>query len=149
MVSYISKSIFNISRSNLLRKMSVVRSISLSASQSSKSLLYNDYGEPADVLKLIEVPDVKPASDQVTVKWLLAPVNPADINTIQGKYPSKPSLPAVPGNEGVGEITNVGASVKDFIVGDKVVPNDNHTGTWRSQANYLPDNLIKVPCIYF
>ena len=36
---------------------------------------------------------------------LIAPVNPADINTIQGVYPVKKPLPAVPGNEGVAEVS--------------------------------------------
>lgn len=37
-----------------------------------------------------------------------APINPADINQIQGTYGIKPSLPAVPGNEGVGVVRAVG-----------------------------------------
>ena len=35
---------------------------------------------------------------------LASPVNPADINMIQGVYPLCPMLPAVGGNEGVGEV---------------------------------------------
>lgn len=37
-----------------------------------------------------------------------APINPSDINTVQGKYPLSPPLPGVPGHEGVGEVTAVG-----------------------------------------
>ena len=44
---------------------------------------------------------------------LAAPINPADLNTIEGTYPKKPSLPAVGGNEGVGEVCLVGANVSD------------------------------------
>ena len=40
-----------------------------------------------------------------------APVNPSDINQIEGKYPIKPSLPAVAGNEGVGVVRSVGGQV--------------------------------------
>lgn len=78
------------------------------------------------------------------VKWLYAPVNPADINTIQGKYPSKPPLPAVPGNEGVGEIEAVGSNVKELCVGDKVVPNGANKGTWRSRGMYKSTEVFKV-----
>ncbi len=42
---------------------------------------------------------------------LQAPINPSDINTIEGKYPIKPPLPAVPGNEGVGVVREVGSEV--------------------------------------
>ena len=40
-----------------------------------------------------------------------APINPSDINTIEGKYPIKPPLPAVPGNEGVGVVREIGSEV--------------------------------------
>lgn len=75
---------------------------------------------------------------------MLAPVNPADINTIQGKYPSKPPLPAIPGNEGVGEVIAVGSNVKHLNVGDRVIPNGIHLGTWRTHANYSAEELMKV-----
>lgn len=80
----------------------------------------------------------------MSIKWLLAPVNPADINTIQGKYPSKPPLPAVPGNEGVGEIVAVGSNVRNLCVGDRVVPNGPNFGTWRTHANYNFKDVMKV-----
>lgn len=73
-------------------------------------------------------------------------MNPADINTIQGKYPSKPPLPAVPGNEGVGEIVAVGSNVQTLRIGDKVVPNGPNFGTWRTLANYNFKDVMKV-CI--
>lgn len=84
---------------------------------------------------------------KVSVKWLLAPVNPADINTIQGKYPSRPPLPAIPGNEGVGEIVAVGSNVSTLRVGDKVVPNGPNFGTWRTLANYNFKDVMKVQYI--
>ena len=40
-----------------------------------------------------------------------APINPSDINQIQGKYPIKPPLPAVAGNEGVARVIEVGPEV--------------------------------------
>lgn len=83
-------------------------------------------------------------SFKVVVKWLYAPVNPADINTIQGKYPSKPPLPAVPGNEGVGEIVAAGSSVTDLCIGDRVVPNGANKGTWRTCGLYEASEVFKV-----
>ncbi|XP_046858508.1 enoyl-[acyl-carrier-protein] reductase, mitochondrial-like [Xenia sp. Carnegie-2017] len=35
---------------------------------------------------------------------LASPINPADLNVLQGLYPIEPSLPAAGGNEGVGEV---------------------------------------------
>jgi NADPH:quinone reductase-like Zn-dependent oxidoreductase len=45
------------------------------------------------------------------IRPIQAPVNPSDINQIEGKYPIKPSLPAVAGNEGVGVVRSVGSQV--------------------------------------
>lgn len=43
---------------------------------------------------------------------LQAPINPSDINTIQGKYPLLPKLPgAVPGHEGVAQVLAAGKQV--------------------------------------
>lgn len=78
------------------------------------------------------------------MKWLYAPVNPADINTIQGKYPSKPPLPATPGNEGIGEIVEVGPNTQGLCVGDRVVPNGVNKGTWRTHAVYKVEDMYKV-----
>lgn len=48
-------------------------------------LVYSEYGDPVKVVRKEDDPvgDVSP--DEVLVKMLAAPVNPADINTIQGK----------------------------------------------------------------
>lgn len=59
----------------LCRQMSIV----------AKSLKYTQHGEPQDVLKLVEDKLANPKDQQVLVEILAAPINPADINTIQGK----------------------------------------------------------------
>lgn len=60
--------------SALCRQMSVV----------AKSLKYTQHGEPQDVLQLVEDKLANPKDQQVLVEILAAPINPADINTIQG-----------------------------------------------------------------
>ncbi|GAB0099976.1 Enoyl- [Sergentomyia squamirostris] len=108
-------------------------------------LVYAEYGEPVDVVKKFEEKLPSPGNDEVTVKILAAPINPADINTIQGKYPVKPPFPAIGGNECVAEIIGLGENVKDFSVGDRVIPFRTGLGTWCSHANYPTDALLKVP----
>jgi len=46
---------------------------------------YTQYGEPVSVLKRYEETLAEPKNSEVLVKILAAPVNPADINVIQGR----------------------------------------------------------------
>ncbi|KAJ8974014.1 hypothetical protein NQ317_006484 [Molorchus minor] len=70
----------------------------------ASKLVYSEYGDPIKVVRKESEPIEEPKEKEVLIQMLASPVNPADVNTIQGKYPSKPPLPAVPGNEGVGKI---------------------------------------------
>ncbi|KAK7887268.1 hypothetical protein WMY93_026889 [Mugilogobius chulae] len=49
------------------------------------------------------------------------------------------------GNEGVGEVTEVGHQVKSLKPGDWVIPKDAGLGTWRTAAVFSEDDLISVP----
>ncbi|XP_066597564.1 enoyl-[acyl-carrier-protein] reductase, mitochondrial [Prorops nasuta] len=139
MVFHLGKLLWSVSQS-AYKNISVARKMS-----TAKLLIYDKHGEPASVLQIKQSELKEPEKDEVTVKWLLSPVNPADINTIQGRYPIKPTFPSIPGNEGVGEIIAVGSQVKGFSVGDKIVPGTIKLGTWRTCANYKPDEIIKIP----
>ena len=48
------------------------------------SLKFPAHGEPLDVLEMVEEELPEPDDDQCLIKVLLAPINPADINIIQG-----------------------------------------------------------------
>ena len=73
-----------------------------------------------------------------------APVNPADINVIQGKYGSLPELPAHCGNEGVGEVISLGGGVEDLQPGNMVRPVPG-VGTWREALVARADQLTLLP----
>ena len=70
--------------------------------------------------------------NEVLVKMVMAPINPADINMIEGVYPIRPSLPAIGGNEGVGQVIQVGKNVKGLSVNDMVIPANPGFGTKRN-----------------
>lgn len=83
-----------------------------------------------------------PAS-AVLLRNLAAPINPADINTIQGTYGGKPAFSsligtaepsAVPGGEGCFEVVSVGAGVTTLQRGDWALPAAPGIGTWRTHA---------------
>ncbi|KAG8200533.1 hypothetical protein JTE90_000606 [Oedothorax gibbosus] len=119
--------------------------VSQCSSLSSYALQYKEHGDPSTVLEKVEL-DLADnlESDQVLVKTLAAPVNPADINMVQGKYALKPKLPAVGGNEGVSEVIKVGPSVKNLKVGSWVIPYDAGKGTWRTHTLCREEEVIQV-----
>jgi trans-2-enoyl-CoA reductase len=87
------------------------------------------------------------------LRLLAAPLNPADINQIQGVYPSKPAFTttlgtaepsAVAGNEGAFEVISTGSSVKNLTKGDWVIMKRTGQGTWRTHAQLDESQLIKV-----
>lgn len=91
----------------------------------------------------------------MTLRFLASPINPADINQIQGVYPSKPRFTtslstaspiAVAGNEGVAEIIALGDKVKGegFKRGDWVVMNGPGFGTWRTHASATTADVVKL-----
>lgn len=57
---------------------------SRSMSVLATSLKYQEFGEPATVVKIFKEQLEDPKDDEVLVKILAAPINPADMNTIQG-----------------------------------------------------------------
>ena len=91
-----------------------------------------------------EVPSTVGAKD-VALKILAAPINPSDINMIEGVYGKKAELPSVGGNECVAEVSAVGSGVSSLKVGDWVIPTTAGFGSWRERAVIGEDNLLKVP----
>jgi trans-2-enoyl-CoA reductase len=73
-----------------------------------------------------------------------APINPADLNQIEGKYPMRPELPATPGFEGAGVVVDVGANASTILVGTLVILPHN-LGTWRDAVAVKASDLVAVP----
>ncbi len=73
-----------------------------------------------------------------------APINPADLNQIEGKYPIRPEFPATPGFEGAGVVIDLGAKVTNVATGALVILPHN-VGTWRDAVAVKADELVVVP----
>jgi trans-2-enoyl-CoA reductase len=109
-----------------------------------KAAIYETHGNPAEVLRVAEFPWPEPAANEVVVKMSAAPINPADLNSIEGKYPIKPELPATPGMEGAGVVVEVGSEVRNLAVGTQVML-PHSFGTWREVALIAADKLVSAP----
>jgi mitochondrial enoyl-[acyl-carrier protein] reductase / trans-2-enoyl-CoA reductase len=106
--------------------------------------VYETHGNPADVLRVESQPWPTPAAGEVIVKMRAAPINPADLNQIEGKYPVRAELPATPGFEGAGIVVDVAADVGGLSNGALVILPHN-TGTWRDGVAVEADELVVVP----
>jgi trans-2-enoyl-CoA reductase len=106
--------------------------------------VYERHGNPADVLRVESRPWPKPAEGEAIVKMEAAPINPADLNQIEGKYPIRAELPATPGFEGAGVVIDIGANVTNIAPGALVILPHN-LGTWRDAVAVKADELVVVP----
>ena len=113
-------------------------------SKTITAAVYETLGNPADVLRVESRPRPTPAVDEAIVQMRAAPVNPADLNQIEGKYPIRPELPATPGFEGAGIVVEAGANVTKVRIGTVVILPHN-IGTWREAVAVKADDLVAVP----
>lgn len=128
------------------RRWSAAAPYSASAEPSRvRALVYGHHGDPAKVVELKDLELAAVGGSDVHVRMLAAPINPSDINMIQGNYGLLPKLPAVGGNEGVGQVVAVGSSVTGVKPGDWVIPANAGLGTWRTEAVFSEEALIGVP----
>lgn len=108
------------------------------------ALVFEAHGDPLEVLGLKSLEEKELGDNQVRVQMLAAPLNPSDINILQGVYGDLPSLPAVGGKEGVGRITELGAGVTDLEVGTWVAA-DAEQGSWRNSLAVDVTSVVPVP----
>ncbi|KAM3398586.1 enoyl-OS-acyl-carrier-protein [Capsicum galapagoense] len=132
---------------------SAVRPYFAATSPPSTAVIYDQHGSPDVVTRskcrslnpeypavphklewreVTELPPVEIKDNDVCIRMLAAPINPSDINRIEGVYPVRPPIPAVGGYEGVGEVHTIGSAVKGLSPGDWVIPSPPSSGTWQT-----------------
>ena len=95
-------------------------------------------------LTLEEVPVQALGADDVRVEIYAAGINFPDILMSAGKYQLKPSLPFTPGMEAAGIICELGANVRTYQLGDRVMFRAWH-GCYAQQAIVPEAELLPVP----
>ena len=75
------------------------------------------FGKP---LVLREMPIPAPGPGQILVKTEACGVCHTDLHAVKGDWPVKPTLPFIPGHEGIGRVAAVGAGVSSVKAGDRV-----------------------------
>jgi mitochondrial enoyl-[acyl-carrier protein] reductase / trans-2-enoyl-CoA reductase len=122
---------------------------------STRAVVYENNGDPASVLYVVTLPPQPLGRRSVSVKVLLSPINPSDVHVVQGTYAVQPAPRELkvndqekrlylPGNEGLGEIAEVGPDVKSLKRGDWVVFGKAQSGTWSSSQTLEEEEVIKM-----
>ena len=90
-----------------------------------KALVCKEFG-PAKNLKVEEMNEPIPNSDEVCIKVHAAGVNFPDILMVEGKYQVKPAFPFAPGAEAAGEIISIGDNITKYKIGQRVIAMTGH-----------------------
>lgn len=102
----------------------------------------SEFGAVPPALRVEEFSVERPGPGEVRVGMLYAPVNPADLNVIQGTYGELPTLPATIGNEGCGVVLEVGEGCA-LEIGQMVLP--LLSGTWTEEMVCPARALVPLP----
>jgi NADPH:quinone reductase-like Zn-dependent oxidoreductase len=110
-----------------------------------KAIHLTAYGNPAQNLKMVEVPEPKaPSAGEALVRMEYAPIAYSDLLLANGVYLINPKLPSVIGGEGAGIVEVVGPGVTSVKVGDRVtIPFG--TFTWSEKILAPAQGLFVVP----
>lgn len=82
-----------------------------------KVAVVHDFGR---ALSIEEAPTPRPDAGEIVVRIETSGLCHTDIHAAHGDWPVKPSLPFIPGHEGVGIVETVGDGVSEVAVGDRV-----------------------------
>lgn len=89
------------------------------------------------------VPDPAWPAGSLRLQMRAAPINPADLNVIEGKYGRLPPLPATLGLEGTGRVIETAGAGPEFAVGDWVLPMTG--GLWAEQVVLPAGRAVRLP----
>jgi NADPH:quinone reductase-like Zn-dependent oxidoreductase len=112
-----------------------------------KAFVVAQYG--TDGIRAADVPKPKVGHDEVLVRVSAASINPLDKMVRNGEFKQllKYKTPFVIGHDVAGVVTQVGADVRDFKVGDEVYarPRDLHIGTFAEYIAIDQDDVAPKP----
>lgn len=100
-----------------------------------KAIRFEQFGEPSEVLKVVDLPVPEPGRGEVRVRMIASPINPSDLLTARGLYGVRPALPASLGYEGVGVVDKAGPGLLGRVyVGRRVAVLNQEGRNWAEMA---------------
>lgn len=111
-----------------------------------RAVVCEEFGEPAEVLTLGDLPAPEPGPGEVRVRMLASPVNPSDLMVVRGQYMILPEPPATPGFEGVGIVESAGGGLLGrYFLGKRVAVLNRSRGNWCEQTVVPARQVIPLP----
>jgi trans-2-enoyl-CoA reductase len=108
-----------------------------------KYIEFSQLGDPAEVLEVKLEESRALEGGEVRVKVLVTPIHPSILLQISGNYGTTPTLPSVPGNEGVGRVVETSPEVTGLSVGQLVLLVSG--STWRDEIVAPVTSFIGLP----
>jgi NADPH:quinone reductase-like Zn-dependent oxidoreductase len=108
-----------------------------------QAIIYEQTGDPVDVMTAVERPLPEPGPGQVRIRMRMAPIHNHDMAIVRGGYGIAPPLPGTPGTEGLGIVDKLGEGVAGFSVGQRVT--GGGMGTWSEYYLANAQGLAPLP----
>ena len=111
-----------------------------------KAAAIDRFGPPS-VLKLHTLPAPEPGPEEVLITLHSAGVGVWDASVRDGSWRpyGRPKFPLIPGTDGAGIVSALGARVRRFSVGDRVYATDYAGGFYAEWVAVEAENVARVP----
>jgi NADPH:quinone reductase-like Zn-dependent oxidoreductase len=111
-----------------------------------KAIVFDRFGDPAEVLQVRDLPITQPGPGQVRVRMTYSPINPSDLSVVRGQYGRLPALPATPGFEGAGVVEATGGGfLGNRRLGRRVAVLNAKGGNWQEYVIVPAKQVVPVP----
>lgn len=108
-----------------------------------KYVQHDEIGNPSLVLKVMDAPSRPLTAGEARVKVLATPIHPSNLLQIAGQYGTPPTLPAIPGAEGIGRVAEIASDVTGLKVGQRVMLAGG--STWREEIVAPAAAFVPLP----
>ncbi|KAJ3595729.1 hypothetical protein NHX12_005032 [Muraenolepis orangiensis] len=117
----------------------------MSASGVMRAVRVSEFGGPAVLKLLSDVPVPRPGKRQVLIRVRACGVNPVETYIRSGSFARRPDLPYTPGSDVAGEVQEVGEEVTSFKGGERVFTTATDSGGYAEFTLAGEESVFSLP----